>query len=59
MKTCVLGSLRSALCLTPCLAIWFAVMLPLRAPAQNVVTPLPELTVADPAWTRDACARQE
>lgn len=38
MKTRILGSLHSALRLTPCLAIWFAVMLPLRAPAQNVVT---------------------
>ncbi len=38
MKTSFPGSLRSALRLTPCLAIWFAVMLPLRAQAQNVVT---------------------
>jgi hypothetical protein len=38
MKMCIPGSLRSAFRLTPCLAIGFAVMLPLRAPAQNVVT---------------------
>jgi hypothetical protein len=38
MKTSFPGSLRSALRLTRCLAIWFAVMLTLRAQAQNVVT---------------------
>jgi hypothetical protein len=38
MKTCNLGSLRSALRLTPSLVIWFALMLPLGAQAQNVVT---------------------
>src|SRR3984885_15614644 len=38
MKQCILGSLRSALHLTPSLVIWFALMLPLGAQAQNVVT---------------------
>jgi hypothetical protein len=38
MKICIPGSLRSALRLTPCLAICLAVMLPLHAAAQNVVT---------------------
>ena len=38
MKMCIFGSLRSALRLTSCVTIWFAVMLPLRSPAQNVVT---------------------
>jgi hypothetical protein len=38
MKTCIFGSLRSALRFTSCVTIWSAVMLPLRSPAQNVVT---------------------
>jgi len=38
MKMCIPGSLRSALRLTPSLAIGFAFMLPLGAQAQNVVT---------------------
>jgi hypothetical protein len=38
MKPCILGSFRSALRFTPCLAICFALMLPLGTQAQNVVT---------------------
>jgi hypothetical protein len=38
MTTCIPGSLRSALRFTPSLAISLVLTMPLRAPAQNVVT---------------------
>jgi hypothetical protein len=38
MKTRIAGSLRSALRFPTCLAAWLILILPLRAPAQNVVT---------------------